>query len=433
MRTGLSAADSRFVGTCRAPCRLLLAACIACSVPVVAQAADGITGDWGGRRTAWSERGVDLDLGYTIEAARNTAGGLRRTSAHAGQLSAAARFDLERAWGWSGTRAQVSLSLRDGDNLSDRAALGTLLQNQEVYGRGHIARLGSLWLGKRSQDGRFDIKLGRLSVGDDFNTLDCIAMNLAFCGSQPAVFAGDHWFNSPLSQWGGVLEYRPAADMYVRAAAYQVNPRYADMHGGGLRLAPSGTVGTLTPLELGWEPSFAGLAGHYAVGGWYSSAPRADAVQPQPGALAGLEPVMRTGAYGGWASAQQQLTRGDGANEASGLRGQLAFAQGDHRTGTIDRMLNLQLVYTGPTPARPDDRIGIALGTTRVNPRAARAWHADAGGDRARAEQVAEVFYGWKPMAGLELQPGLQYVRHPGGVSSRRDVVVAGLKADLRF
>ncbi len=435
MRNGQPAVDSGITrhAFIRAPSRLI-AACIVTLLPGAVSAADiGLTGDWGGRRSAWSERGVDLDLGYTFEAARNTSGGVRRAGAHAGQLAAAGRFDLERAWGWNGMRAQASLSLRDGDNLADRAALGTLLQSQEVYGRGHIVRLGSLWIGKRSQDGRVDAKAGRLSVGEDFNTLDCIAMHLAFCGSQPAVFAGDHWFNSPLSQWGGVVEFRPAAALYVRAGAYQENPRYADTHGGGLRLAPSGTVGTLTPLELGWEPSFSGRDGRYAVGGWYSSAPRADAVQPGPVASSATDLALRSGAYGGWASAQQQLTHGNGSSDAAGLRAQFAFAQGDRRTGSIDRMLNLQLVYTGPTLARPDDRMGFALGTTWANPRAAQASQADAGGPRARAEHVAEVFYGWRPMAGLELQPGLQYVRHPGGIASRGDVVVAGLKADVRF
>ena len=82
---------------------------------------------WGGRRPAWQDNGITLDLGYTVEAARNTSGGQRRTSAHAGQLSASARFDLERLWGWSGTRAQLSLSLRDGDSVTARAGLGSLM------------------------------------------------------------------------------------------------------------------------------------------------------------------------------------------------------------------------------------------------------------------------------------------------------------------
>lgn len=402
-------------------------------IPLTGGAAEstGMSGDWGGRRAAWSARGVDLDLGYTVEAARNTQGGERRTGAHAGQLSAAARLDLERLWGWKGLRAQASLSLRDGNELGARAGLGTLMQPQEVYGRGHITRLGSLWLAGTTEDGRWDAKLGRLGVGEDFMALPCTAMNLALCGGQPGAFAGDYWFNSPLSQWGGVVTYRPRETLYLRSGAYQVNPRYADTHGGGLRLAPAGTHGTLTPVELGWEPVLNGYAGRYTVGGWYSSAPRAAAVPLPYDAPAGQG--IHSGAYGGWASVEQQLSHGRGDSEASGLRGQLALAQGDQRTGGIDRMVNMTLVYTGPWAARPLDQLGVGLASTRVNRRAARSQQQATGGARARAEHVAELFYGAHVGPGMHLQPSVQYVRHPGGFSTRSDAVVVGLKAQLAF
>lgn len=402
-------------------------------MPVLsASAADGITGDWNGRRDAWMKQGVDLDFGYTVEAARNLSGGTRRATAHAGQLAAAGRFDLERLWGWSGMRAEASLSLRDGDSVDARAGLGTLMQTQEIYGRGHILRLGRAWLARTSADGRYTLKAGRVQVGDDFNTLDCIAMNLALCGSQPGAFAGDYWHNWPLSQWGAVVDVRPASDIYLRAGVYQVNPRYADTAGGGLRVAPSGTQGTLTPLELGWTPTVRGRAGLYAVGGWYSSAPRADAVQP-PLVDGVTPPLLRSGAYGGWVSAQQQLTSGYGTSARSGLRGQLAFSQGDGRTGQVNQMLNLQLIHTGLARSRPEDRIGVGLATTRLNPRAARLLLQRDGGRAPTREHVAEMFYGWKATRGLDLQPGVQYVRHPGGFTARHDAVVVGIKADARF
>jgi len=43
------------------------------------------------------------------------------------------------------------------------------------------------------------------------------------------------------------------------------------------------------------------------------------------------------------------------------------------------------------------------------------------------------VFYGWKPLVGVDLQPGIQFVRHPGGFTARKDAVVVGMKADVRF
>lgn len=399
--------------------------------------ADGLNGDWGGRRSDLAEHGVAFTAGYIGEAAGNLRGGARHATAHAGQLTLGSQLDLTQLWGWKGLRASVSLTVRDGDDLNARAGLGELLQNQEIYGRGHLSRLGDLWLGWSSADERMDIKAGRLSVGDDFNRLGCDAMHLAFCGTQPAIFGGDYWYNSPLSQWGAVAVFTPLPHWYLRAGAYQVNPSYTNERAGGLRPAPSGTVGALTPLELGWEPRLAGLQGRYALGGWYSSAPRADADPMQwghPGsATQGVATVMHRGAYGGWVSAQQQLTRGTSGDETTGMRVQFAYAQGDTHGGQIDRMANLIGTWTGVSAARPQDQLGLGLGVTHVNPRAARFQQAIGLTVAANDEYVAELFYRWQALPAIALQPSLQYVRHPGGVSTSADVVVLGLRTSLVF
>jgi len=391
-----------------------------------------LTGDWGGHRAAWEAAGVDIAVGYTSEEARNLSGGARHASAHAGQLAVQGRLDLGRLWGLERTRAEVALTLRDGENLVDRAGLGVLVQNQEVFGRGNIPRLTRLWVAHASADGRWDIKAGRVGVGEDFAALDCTAMHLDFCGAQPAIFGGDYWYNWPISQWGGRAEFRPRPQVYARLGAYQVNPRYTATGGGGLRLAPSGTTGTLTPFELGWEPVIDGRAGQYAVGGWYSSAPRADVVQP---AIAGTGAwtVMRGGTYGGWVQASQHLTSGNGSSERAGLHGQLAYAQGDRRSGEIDRMLSVLLTWQGPFARRPLDQIGLGLGNTWLNPRFARQRAQVPGVRLAASEQAAELFYGWQAMPGLRLQPNLQYVRQPGAVADAKSVVVLGLKSQLTF
>ncbi|WP_312681691.1 carbohydrate porin [Stenotrophomonas chelatiphaga] len=396
-------------------------------------AAPHLLPDADGRRAALAARGVELTASYTSEDATNLSGGSRRTGTHVGQLALGATLDLERLAGWSGLQAQVSVTRRDGANLNERAALGQLLQSQEAYGRGRIWRLGSLWLGKQWNEGRVGLKLGRMAVGDDFNTLDCTAMSLAFCGSQPAMIVGDYWFNGPLSQWGAVLDVAPTEQTYLRLGAYQVNPRYADESGGGLRLAPSGTVGTLTPVELGWQGRVRGLQGHYAVGGWYSSAPRADAWQDQAGgawASSGLDAALRSGAYGGWISLRQQFSAGDGSSAQSGLRGQLDLVRTDRRTGNIDATVHAIATYTG-IGARASDQIGLGVAATEVNPRYAR--QANGAQGRAKTEYTAEAFYVWQAWPGVSVQPVVQYVVHPGGLSQNHDAMVLGVKTNLAF
>ncbi len=397
-------------------------------------AAPTLLADVDGGRAALAARGLQFSLGYTSEDAANLSGGTRHTATHVGQLSLGTQLDLERLFGWSGMRGEVGLSHRDGDNLNERAGLGQLLQGQEAHGRGKQWRLGSLWLGKQWGDGRHGVKIGRLAVGDDFNALDCTAMGLSFCGSQPAMIVGDYWFNGPLSQWGAVLSYAPRDDLYIRASAYQVNPRYANERSGGLRLAPAGTVGTLTPVELGWHGKIGGRQGRYALGGWYSSAPRADAWRDIDGrawADSGLDAAMRSGAYGAWLSAGQQLSRGNGSSDQAGWRVQMDLVRTDRRTGSIDATSHVIATYTGIGSTRAQDQIGLGVAATEVNPRYRQA--GDGQRSAGRVEYSAEAYYRWQLLPGAVLQPALQYVVHPGGVSARPDVIVVGLKTQLAF
>lgn len=413
------------------------------ALPASAQTRDdALFGDWGGARSRLEDRGIKFDFGYTSEDAGNTTGGDGEHFAHAGQLTLDSTWDLGKLWGWDHTQLRATLTHRDGDNLTERAQLGQLLQSQEIYGRGNIWRISNLWLAHDFAGGRLQVKAGRLGVGDDFDTLDCDFMSLTFCGSQSAMIDGDYWYNWPISQWGLVINGWLTPQVYLRTGAYQVNPSYArESH--GLMFNPSGTIGTLTPVEVGWNPSFGdGLSGHYALGAWYSSAPREDVyedINGDPAGLSGLERAMRTGAYGGYLVSNQQFTHGDGSSEKAGLRGFLDMVVSDRRTSSIDRTVHLGASYTAPFASRPHDQIALALGATHVNNRLE-----DYQRDRNLVEPVpvrvqegseytAELFYAIAVTGWLTVRPDLQYVVHPGGDSANPDGLVVGLKSSIKF
>jgi len=395
--------------------------------------------DAAGVRGRLAERGVITRIGYVGEAATNLSGGERRGDAYAWEISASSAVDLGMLWGWTGFRASLSASVRGGDDLSRVAGLGTLIQVQEVWGRGQQSRLGNLWLGWRASDGRLDIKAGRLPLHEDFNGTGCEAMNLSLCSGQALTFEGDYWFAGPVTQWGMVTQFKPSPRTYLRVGAYQVNPRYANERSGGWRIAPSGTIGTLTPVELGWEPGWRnGLPARYAVGGWYSSARRPDADQTglQDRALwpgADAAPLMRSGVYGGWILAEQQFTGSASGDDPRGIRAQFAYTQGDRRTGDIDRMASLVGTWTGFHAARPQDGLGLGLAATHVNSRASRSWQGSGRPGAANDEYVAEAFYRWQVVPALALQPTVQYVLNPGGRSDSADAVVLGLKVVIQL
>lgn len=124
-------------------------------------------GDWGGTRTDWLNKGVDLQLGYTGEMAANAQGGYDKdhTARWTEQYAVGLGVDLQKMLGWEHSLFQLTVTERDCRNLTnDRIAdprVGGYSSSQEVYGRGQTWRLRQMWLSKAWLDGALDVKAGR--------------------------------------------------------------------------------------------------------------------------------------------------------------------------------------------------------------------------------------------------------------------------------
>lgn len=400
-----------------------------------------LLGDWSGLRSGLATRGAVLDLGYTSEDLHNTRGGSRRATRHAGQLGLGASVDLEKLVGWDRSSLRVSVTSRDGRNLNADAGIGALMQPAEIYGRGQTWRLSEFWFGHRLLDDRVLLKLGRMNVGSEFGDFECSFANLSFCGNQAGNIVGDYWYNWPISQWAAVGRANTGADTYAKLGLYQINPAYLQRN-RGFSLNPHGTTGALLPMEFGWTPLLAGdRPGSYKAGAWYSTADRADVLADANGDAAqasGLGFRQKSGAYGVYIAAKQQVTRGRRDSPQSGLRVFLNIAQADRRTSTVDRTAEVGGIWRGLAAERPQDEIGVALATTHVNRRATETQDiAYAAGQRAYAggtdETTAEAFYGWQARPWLLVRFTAQWIHAPGGVASRPDVVVVGTKTSISF
>jgi len=402
----------------------------------------GLLGDWGGLRTSLYQKGVDFQLGYTAELAYNIDGGDNHLLRHADEFDMGATFDLNKLLGWSGAKFQVTITDRNGDNLSSDANLGTLMQVQEIYGRGNVFRWTQFWYQQQLFDDKLDVKLGRMGVGEDFMSFSCYFQNLSFCGSLPGNIVST-WYNWPVSQWATRVKVNFTREWYAQVGAYQLNPNYINPNDGFRLNNPSGTVGTLIPVELGWTPKFgkAGLPGAYRIGLWYDSSNQPDvylAANGNPRVLSPGVPAHINGQEtGGYVMLQQQVTavRGD---VSRGLSLFANFVQADRNTATIDRLLTVGLFYTGPFDARPQDDLGFAVGRTQVNNNVAHGQQLqNANGLGPVAVQGSEIpfelYYSIKATNWMTLRPNIQYIYHPGGINENTNVVVIGLKASVKF
>jgi porin len=189
-----------------------------------------LLGDWDSARLRLRDVGVDFQFGYVGEAAGNATGGLRREVAYADQWAAGVTLDLGRLGVVEGSPVQVTYTDRNGRNLSDDADLGTFQEVEEIYGRGHTARLTRFWYNQKFADGLVEWKIGRMPFSEDFSAFPCDFQNLTFCGTPAGNIVGSTIYNWPISQWAtrlkfnlegwllSVRHFRPEPEISGRAA-----------------------------------------------------------------------------------------------------------------------------------------------------------------------------------------------------------------------
>ena len=383
-------------------------------------------GDWNGQRTALQKQGYDFSFGYTGEMA--TLLDAKYASSHgteyADQFAIGAHLDLEKIAGWKDTEAQITLTERNGRNLSNTSdALngqstgvenGHLSSAQEVWGRGQTWRLTDFWIKKKFLEQKLDVKVGRFGEGEDFNSFDCDFQNLALCGSQEGNWVGDQWYNWPISQWAARVKYNVTPEVYAQVGVYEYNPENLE-RGKGFNLSTDGSKGAIIPAEVVWTPKVGTekLLGEYRAGYYYSTAD-ADVISNND---------QKDHHQGGWVVAKQQLTAHKG-DASRGLTGFVNLTVHDSETNNVSDMQNMGLVYKGAMDSRPKDE--IAVGVARINMN-------DDLNDQRSEEIDAEIYYGLHANNWLTIRPNVQYIRHVGAYKNGENAWVGGIKFQTAF
>lgn len=398
--------------------------------------------DWDGFREALRQEGIDFRVGYVSETATNPQGGDHALVRYTDQWTFAATLDLNELFSIPHAIFKITVTDRNGRNLSDDAHLDSLQQVQELYGRGQTWRTTQFWYGQQFLGDRIDWKIGRVTAGEDFAAFSCEFINLTFCGSQPGNVVGSYWYNWPVSQWATRIRANIKGFGYVQVGALEVNPSYLKT-GYALGLGdPAGATGVLAPVEAGWLPTFGPkLDGSYKIGGWYNSERGADVVENtrgQPLVLDGGTPRLHDGQYGGYINFLQRVTVPDSDGSKRGVRAFLNATFADRQTSTLDNQIAVGMLATGLFDARPADEIGIGLGRTHVNSRVAAAERLQNAAGLGpvgvqTSEYAAELFYSFNPAIWINLRPSLQYVAQPGGIAHNTDDIVVGLRLSINL
>jgi porin len=105
-----------------------------------------------------------------------------------------------------------------------------------------------------------------------------------------------------------------------------------------------------------------------------------------------------------------------------GLSGWVRVGAANADAQIVGSYFGAGIVAQGILANRPDDRFGIGLARAGIGALAKTAL------GLSRAETTVEASYQYKVHNTLAVQPDLQFVHHPSGVSGARDALVLGLR-----
>lgn len=356
------------------------------------------------------ESALSLDLVYKGDVV-SVAAGETRGARYLDNLDLMAALDLDRAVGWQGGSAFVSLLNNLGGRPNDLA--GTLQGVNNIEVGTPDLHLYQAWFQQNFAGDRLSVLVGKYDLNSEFYSGDAAAHLIA-----PAFGIG-----SELAATGpNGPSIFPRTDLAIRLRAGDER-RY--VQAVAIR-APRGTAdtgrvrSTLFVAEGGLHGSTA-----IGIGGWAYSR-RQPRIAP-PGVTLAEGTAASHGVY--------LLVEQDLAGEADKPGHWRAFARAglsDGRTTPFAGGFQIGLTGRGIVPLRPDSQLSIGVASADLSTPYRRA-NPVGEPPLTGSEGMVELTYSDRIAPFLTLQPDVQYVRRPGGLRDVDDAVVLGLRAIVEW
>jgi porin len=412
----------------------------------------GLLGDMLGIRPILSDNGFNYNFQYLNENAYNIAGGYNHDHhlAYIDQFAITFTQDLERFTGIPDATIEGNIVNRNHDDslLTKRVQDSRVNINdatQESAGTGSITRLGWLTFSRTFDDRRLQWRIGMMNKVQTFDQIaPCDFQTLMLCGGKSA--NSMLWSNWNIHTWGTTFAYKLTPELTLKAGIMEQNPSATD-RSHAWSWSTKGSKGFILPLEVEWKTHINDLPGIYNLGTQFTNAKQSDLYSGKTQNAGANDPdgykeYNRTWFfYGGL---NQQLTRhADDANR--GLSGGVNAGFGDQRSNYIHYVTAATLRYRGLFDARPEDWIGVGVSYIDISNHYSRnqqeknslqgvSDYYDPLYSPVPGHAInAELYYRFRPVSWLELQPGIQYWHRPGSLSETQDAWVGELKTVVTF
>ncbi len=386
-----------------------------------------LSGDWGGRRTAWALRGVEIGINHAGDLLSVVEGGAEESTYYSGLLDVGIGFDLEALLGWSATRAFVLGIGTFGRDPGDGAGSVHAPSNLANIPTGKVLEA---WLEREFMDGRLAVLGGLYGVDSEFDVKETagVFMNGGFGTGLDLSETG---LNGPCvyptTCLGIRARYQPDDTGYLQFAVLDGVAGDPDQP-RGTQISLNGDDGLLVLGEAGLRRRPGeGRFLRAAVGAWAYTADFEELLPPTPGAA----PGEQSGTQGLYALLEGDLYREPG-QYLEGLSGFLRVGVADQAVNPIGSYAGAGLVYTGLFPNRSEDVLGLGV-SAAFNGDDFKDAQAQAGTPVEDAEIVLELTY-WMPLLPwFSLQLDAQYISNPSTDPALDDALLLGLRYQVTF
>lgn len=372
----------------------------------------------------------------SVDGSATLRGGARRSgSAHGLALVGA---DWERAAEGAATtwRAHASVLGLAGKGPTEHH-VGDLLAVSNTEGHESL-RLYSTWV--EAEAGAWSLRAGLLLADEEFGGTDSGGALLNSSFGWPA-FISANTVNT------GPAFFVPAWGLRARATLSEKTSFQFGVYDGdsfdsadgdpvvnehGLRNRLSNSQGAFLIAELSRSlPERTRLK----AGAWMHTADFADVRRDAAGqsfTLAGTDPRLHNGNYGGYVSLEHSM--GAAAEQPGAIDLHVRAGVAPEDRNALGWAVDAAVSWLGPIPGRPQDRLTFGFAHAHHSDEFRRAaLDADPAAPSPDFEQILELAYCVQLHERFSVQPDFQLVRHPGGSPVLDDAIVFLVRARLTF
>ncbi|HVT88095.1 MAG TPA: carbohydrate porin [Tepidisphaeraceae bacterium] len=372
------------------------------------------TDDWNGLRPRLDDKGIAVAASLAGYVGTNLIGGAQTDAGGCAYLlNLNLTLDSKKLVGLEGGSMFVNLRNQDGLSHSMDGSFGAT-SSLYIPGRTEVSEC---WFEQKFLNDQVRIKAGKIDVNTEFDTVENGGEFLNDFGALNSTILA--FPTDPDSSIGVNAFVYPNEHFYAGAGIYDGSLQDGVNTGS---VGPHSLWNSRSAFWIGeigdkWDGKASGREGRVALGVWHHT-----------GSFEQFDGGHRNSVTGPYIALDQCLWRKypekDGDKQGIAMFFSAGYASPHISSATVQAGGGLK--WTGAIAGREDDVLGLGASCIRLS-------HDTSAGLSDHSEFTIETFYKIRINPWFSIEPDLQYIHNPDGVSSRDDALMATIQMLIDF